>query len=325
MRSRIRSKSVLQNTNTDNYNMKSVSPETREYLEGKAVLLTGASGGLGAQLALQIAEFCKPRALILSGRKESALAKISEECKRGLADSGANSSSVLHIVTADLSDKDSVKALGESALKICDTIDVLINCGGVSSRSDFLDTKLEVDERVMQINFFAGASLAKAVVPGMVESKRGGRIIWISSVQGLMGIPSRTSYAASKFAVQGYCEAMRAELATSKVSVHCVSPGYIRTNLSLSAVTGDGTAHGTMDEATAKGADPRDVAVEILDSAVARDKADFVVAATFSAKVAIWLRMLFPQVLRNLLVKRYEKAKKKKALEQRDTIDKKID
>ena len=140
-----------------------------------------------------------------------------------------------------------------------------------------------------------------------------------------MGIPSRTSYAASKFAVQGYCEAMRAELATSKVSVHCVSPGYIRTNLSMSAVTGDGTAHGTMDEATAKGADPRDVAVEILDSAVARDKADFVVAATFSAKVAIWLRMLFPQVLRNLLVKRYEKAKKKKALEQRDTIDKKID
>ncbi len=289
----------------DNHNSKtmlpSVSQETRDSLEGKSVLLTGASGGLGAQLAIQIASYCNPKTLILSGRKEGALQTIAEECKSSAGD--------VHIVTADLSDKDSVRALGESALNICD-VDVLINCGGVSSRSDFLETTLEVDEKVMQINFFAGASLAKAFVPGMV-TKGDGKIIWISSVQGLMGIPSRTSYAASKFAVQGYCEAMRAELATSGVSVHCVSPGYIRTNLSLSAVTGDGSAHGTMDETTANGADPRDVAVEILNKACKGD-ADFVVAATASAKVAIWLRLLFPKVLQNLLVKRFEKAKKKK-------------
>lgn len=300
--------------------MSTVSQETRDSLEGRSVLLTGASGGLGEQLAIQIANFCKPKKLILSGRKEDALQKVAEECKSGLAASSSNggdgfdAESIVHIVKADLSDRDSVRALGESAVKICDeAVDLLINCGGVSSRSDFVDTKLEVDERVMQINFFAGASLTKAVVPGMVNGGRGGKIIWISSVQGLMGIPSRTSYAASKFAVQGYCEAMRAELATSDVSVHCVSPGYIRTNLSMSAVTGDGSSHGSMDETTANGADPRDVAVEILDSAVAEGKADFVVAATASAKVAIWLRLLFPQVLRNLLVKRFEKAKKKKA------------
>jgi len=295
---------AIDNTGT----MSLVSQETRDALNGKSVLLTGASGGLGAQLALQIAQSCNPKTLILSGRKEGALQTVADECKSaaGLAED------VVHIVTADLSNKDSVQALGESAVEICsNAVDVLINCGGVSSRSDFLDTKLEVDERVMQINFFAGASLAKAVVPGMVQNKSG-KIIWISSVQGLMGIPSRTSYAASKFAVQGYCEAMRAELATSGVTVHCVSPGYIRTNLSMSAVTGDGSAHGTMDDATANGADPRDVAVEILDTAVAKGKADFVVAATASAKVAIWLRMLFPKVLQNLLVKRFEKAKKKK-------------
>ena len=296
---------------SSNQMLPSVSQQTRDSLQGKSVLLTGASGGLGAQMAIQIAHYCKPKTLILSGRKEAALQKIAEECKSGLA-SGDND--VVRIVTADLSNKESVLALGESALSICDqAVDVLINCGGVSSRSDFLDTKLEVDEKVMQINFFAGAALAKAFVPGMVKSGNGGKIIWISSVQGLMGIPSRTSYAASKFAVQGYCEAMRAELATSDVTVHCVSPGYIRTNLSMSAVTGDGSAHGEMDETTANGADPRDVAVEILDTAVAKGKADFVVAATPSAKVAIWLRLLFPQVLQNLLVKRFEKAKKKKA------------
>ena len=313
---------VLFNSNgeepIDNNNIKtmlpSVSQETRDSLEGKSVLLTGASGGLGAQLAIQIASYCNPKTLILSGRKEGALQTIAEECKTSAGD--------VHIVTADLSDKDSVRALGKSALKICD-VDVLINCGGVSSRSDFLETRLEVDEKVMQINFFSGASLAKVFVPGMVASGNGGKIIWISSVQGLMGIPSRTSYAASKFAVQGYCEAMRAELATSGVSVHCVSPGYIRTNLSLSAVTGNGSAHGTMDETTANGADPRDVAVEILNKAC-KGNADFVVAATASAKVAIWLRLLFPKVLQNLLVKRFEKAKKKKEATV-PASDKKID
>ena len=301
--------------------MPGVSQKTRHSLEGRSVLLTGASGGLGEQLALQIANYCNPKKLILSGRKEDALQKIAAECKIGLTaaslcsgdDAASDIESIVHIVTADLSEKNSVLALGESAVKICGgTVDVLINCGGVSSRSDFVDTKLEIDEKVMQINFFAGASLAKAVVPGMIDSSRGGKIIWISSVQGLMGIPSRTSYAASKFAVQGYCEALRAELATSDIGVHCVSPGYIRTNLSLSAVTGDGSAHGSMDETTANGADARDVAIEILDSAVARGKGDFVVAATVSAKVAIWLRLLFPGVLQNLLVKRFEKAKKKK-------------
>ena len=69
----------------------------------------------------------------------------------------------------------------------------------------------------------------------------------------LVGLPGRTSYAASKFAVQGYCEALRGELASSGVAVHCASPGYIRTNLSKSAVTGDGTPHGKMDSATASG------------------------------------------------------------------------
>eukprot|EP00536_Pseudo-nitzschia_multiseries_P005876 jgi/Psemu1/303697/fgenesh1_kg.119_\ len=159
----------------------------------------------------------------------------------------------------------------------------------------------------------------------MIESGSGGRILWISSVQGLMGIPSRTSYAASKFAVQGYCEALRAEVASSGVTVHCVSPGYIRTNLSRSAVTGDGSAYGEMDTTTANGADPLDVAVEILDRSVAGEEADFVVAATASAKIAIWLRALAPGVLRKLLVQRFDKAKRKKEGEAISATDKKLD
>jgi len=311
-----------------------VTQTTRDALEGKSILLTGASGGLGAQLALQIANHCKPKTLVLSGRKQDALEQIAAECKAGwIQNSGGKSletaDAVVKILTADLSDKDSVRALGESAVSACGgVIDVLVNCGGVSSRSDFVDTRLEVDERVMQINFFSGASLAKAVVPTMIQSGNGGRILWISSVQGLMGIPSRTSYAASKFAVQGYCEALRAEVASSGVEVHCVSPGYIRTNLSRSAVTGDGSAYDQMDAATANGADPREVAVEILDRSLSGGEADFVVAATASAKIAIWLRALAPGLLRKLLVQRFEKAKRKQQeaiSSAATTTDKKLD
>lgn len=123
-----------------------------------------------------------------------------------------------------------------------------------------------------------------------------------------VGTPYRTSYAASKFAVQGYTEALRSELASSGVSVHVVSPGYIRTDLSRSAVMGDGKAYSKMDDTTANGADPDEVAAEILDS-VAAGKTDFVVAATFSAKAGMWLRFLAPTFLEGMLVKRYEKQK----------------
>ena len=150
--------------------------------------------------------------------------------------------------------------------------------------------------------------MAKAVVPNMLTNGSG-KIIWISSVQGLIGIPSRTSYAASKFAVQAYAESLRAELASSGVGVHVVSPGYIRTNLSRSALTGDGTAHGKMDETTAKGKPPKEVAVSLLDS-VTKGQGDIIVATTVSAKIAIWLRFLFPTLLQKILVSRYDKSKK---------------
>ena len=104
---------------------------------------------------------------------------------------------------------------------------------------------------------------------------------------------------------------MRAELASSGVTVHVASPGYIRTNLSLSAVTGDGKAYGKLDPTTAAGADPDDVAVAILN-AVTQGKADFTVASGLSATVGIYLRLLCPGVLRSQLVKRYEKAQVQK-------------
>ena len=290
-----------------------ISEDTKLKFQDKSILLTGASRGLGRSLAHKLAE-CNASLLILSGRDEAALLEVKKEC----AEIASPSSSLkVEIVPCDLSDKSSVDKLSTKSLSIAKelhatkAIDILINNGGISSRSSFLDTDISVDEKVMQVNFFSGAQLAKAVVPNMVDQSMG-RIIWISSIQGKLGTPYRTSYAASKFAVQGYCEALRSELTSSNVHVHIVSPGYIRTNLSQSAIMGNGQNYGKTDDTTANGKDPDEVAATILNS-VASEQTDFIVAATFSAKVALWLKVFAPSFLDKMLVKRFEKQKKVKS------------
>ena len=284
-----------------------LSDITKQTFQNKSILLTGASRGLGKSLAYALST-CEPSLLILSGRDKDALTKVKEECMQIQIANNINKPTQVEIIPCDLSDKASVEQLANKSFQFsnCNCIDILINNGGISSRSSFLETKLNVDEQLMQVNFFSGTSLAKTLVPQMVTSNAGGKVIWISSVQGKLGTPYRTSYAASKFAVQGYCEALRSELASSNVSVHIVSPGYIRTNLSLSAVMGDGKAYSKMDDTTANGANPDEVASEILNS-VAVGRNDFVVAATVSAKLGLWLKFIAPSFLEKMLVKRYEK------------------
>lgn len=281
---------------------------TKHCLRGKNVILTGASSGLGKALAFQLAK-CNVNKLILSGRNVSQLEDVKSKCLEIISVDKSSNTNV-RVVPCDLADEASVDTFSNEAMSICDeNADVLILCGGISSRSSFLETTKDVDKMLMQVNFLSGSAIAKRVVPSMVQKKEG-NIIWISSVQGLLGTPFRTSYAASKFAVQGYCEALRAELTNSGVRVSCISPGYIKTNLSKGAIRGDGSKHGQMDETTAKGAEPDEVASEILDSVMKEKKTDFIVAATPSAKIALVLKFFTPSLLEKLLVKRYKKEHK---------------
>jgi len=183
---------VINNQNAlDALNGFSCCEASKRKFKGKSVLLTGASGGLGKSLASQLV-CCGVATLILSGRDEKSLREVAKTCQHISVETAGQMDSIkIHIVICDLADPESVQQLGEESLKICGHVDVLINNGGVSSRSKFLETKLEVDELLMRINFFSGASLAKAVVPGMV-SNGFGTIVWISSVQGLIGTPFRT-------------------------------------------------------------------------------------------------------------------------------------
>lgn len=152
------------------------------FCKGKNILLTGATGGLGRALAMKLSDY-GAKCLVLSGRDDSALISVAGECR----DAGAAN---VHIINCDLSDLDAVEKLASTTMEICD-IDIFIHCGGVSSRSSFLDTNISVDKTLMTINFFSGALLAKKLVPSMV-GRRSGRVIWISSVQGLCKLHHHT-------------------------------------------------------------------------------------------------------------------------------------
>jgi dehydrogenase/reductase SDR family protein 7B len=276
---RLHSRTLAGMGSSSSSSISNLNESTKSEYHQKSILLTGASRGLGKSLAHALS-ICQPSLLILSGRDEKALKEVQQEClqiasskqqsqggsRSVITDDSSTSTMRVEIVVCDLADRHSVEQLATTSLQLAkqhstgnssissrgNNIDILINNGGISSRSSFLTTDLAVDEKLMQVNFFSGVALAKKLVPGMV-ARGTGKVIWISSVQGKLGTPYRTSYAASKFAVQGYCESLRSELASSNVSVHVVSPGYIRTNLSLSAVMGDGSAYSKMDETTANG------------------------------------------------------------------------
>ena len=153
--------------------------------------------------------------------------------------------------------------LGKDALACCIHVDILILNARVWSRSAFLETIPEVNAEVMQVNFLPGALLAKTIVPGMIQQHTGA-LVWISNLQSVsninlkhcvtqVGLPERTYNVASKFATQSYSEGLHAELAASGVQVFVACTGYIRTNLSQSTLTGDGSPCGKLDATTATG------------------------------------------------------------------------
>jgi 3-oxoacyl-[acyl-carrier protein] reductase len=152
------------------------SKQAIKKFKGKHVLITGASGSLGRAFGLLLAR-CGVRTLLLSGRNEIFLQHLANECR----EISINFMEV-HTIVCDLSDPDEVSNLGAQALKVC-SVNVLINNAAVMLRDDFLETNYEVDQMMMQVNFLSGVSLAKTLVPGMVERGEG-VVLWISSVQG---------------------------------------------------------------------------------------------------------------------------------------------
>lgn len=223
-------------------------------MKNKTVWITGASSGIGEYLAYECSR--QGAKVVLSARSIDKLKRVKEKMQYPES---------CFIETMDVSAHDRIGDHYQSIIKQVGPIDVLINNAGISQRSAVINTLLEVDKRLFDVNFFGNIATTKAVLPDMIN-QGSGHIVVISSVAGKMSTGYRSSYAATKHALHGWYDALRAELADTGVNVNMICPGYIRTNISVNAVNATGGAHGEMDPNQEKGMPPELCARKIVNA-----------------------------------------------------------
>ncbi len=205
------------------------------FFKDKVIWITGASSGIGEALALELAK--QGARLILSARREDELKRVAALTKLPDLD--------LMLLPFDLKDTSKATALTANIINKFGRIDMLVNNGGMSQRSEMEKTSIEIDRDLMEVNYFSAVNLTRAVLPYMKRQKNG-YIIVISSVAGKFGFYLRSGYSAAKHALHGFFDSFRLETEKDGIKTLIVCPGKIKTNISLNAVTDKG-AHGKMD------------------------------------------------------------------------------
>jgi short-subunit dehydrogenase len=249
---------------------------------GKVVWITGASSGIGEALAYAFT--AQGARLILSARRVEELERVRAHC--GNQGIGADQHLVLPL---DLAELDAESAV-QQVLAQVGAVDILLHSGGVSQRALAVETNLAVDRRIMEINYFGAVALSKALLPSML-ARQTGHLVVISSLSGKISTPRRSAYAASKHALHGFFNALRAEVHNNGVWVTLICPGYVKTHLSLNALSRDGAAHGQLDPTQAKGMSPDKLATRILQ-AIERREDEVIVGGR--EVLGVYLQRFFP-------------------------------
>ena len=258
----------------------------------KVVWITGASSGIGKALALELSQ--QEALLILSSRNLKSLEEVQNACLYP---------EKTHILDLDLEDYQNMETKTKEALTFFGRIDVLVNNGGISQRSFAKDTQVEVDKRIMDINYLGTIALTKAVLPHFIE-KQTGQFVVTTSIVGKIGTPLRSSYAAAKHALHGFFDSLRAEVYNDHISVTLICPGFVTTNISKNALTGDGTPQQKMDIATAKGIAPERFA-KLMAKAIKNKKEEAYISGAkekLGVYVKRWVPKLFSVMVRKLSV-----------------------
>ncbi len=260
-----------------------------ETFQNKVVWITGASSGIGECFAKALT--AKGAKLILSSRRREELERV----KKGL---NATDSDVF-ILPLDLLDTSKVDELTKQVIDKFGRIDVLINNGGVSQRSLVKDTPVSIDRSIMEVNYFGTIALTKSVLPYMIQ-QQSGQIIVISSIVGKFGFYLRSAYSASKHALMGFFDSLRMEVYKDNIKILIVCPGKIRTNISMNAVTSDGSKHSKMDESTVKGLSPEACVEQILNG-VKNNKEEIFVGG--KEIFALLIKRFFPRLFSKMIRK----------------------
>lgn len=257
-------------------------------LNNKTIWITGASSGIGEALAYSYSRNSST-VVILSSRKKDELERVQSQCDTlgGKA----------FVEPLDLSKIYELKEKADHVLEKYGPIDILINNGGVAQRSPVVEMDLKVDERIMQVNFMGHVSLTKAVLPDMIKHQKG-HIVIISSVMGKLATPNCATYAASKHALHGYFDALRAEVDRFGIKVTIVCPGFVNTNISFNALRSDGTLHNKMDKGQSNGLTPDACAKKII-KAVNHGREEITIGGPEIA--GVYLKRWFPWLVSRLV------------------------
>jgi dehydrogenase/reductase SDR family protein 7B len=249
----------------------------------KVIWITGASSGIGKALAIELSK--QQTKLIISSRNEVELKKVKEAC---------HNSSLVEIITLDLEDSSNFSSKVDEALALFDGVDILFNNGGISQRSLAKDTSIEVDKRIMAVNYIGTVALTKAILPHFIK-KNSGHFVVTTSIVGKVATPLRSSYSASKHALHGFFDSLRAEVHQNNIKVTLACPGFVQTNVSINALTGDGSPQNKMDTATNNGLTSNAFA-SLLLKAVKKEKQEVYIGG-FKEKLGVYTQRFFPKLL----------------------------
>ncbi|MFM2225974.1 MAG: hypothetical protein RJA07_2176 [Bacteroidota bacterium] len=252
---------------------------SKVFFYNKVIVITGASSGIG--LATAIAALQHNAKVVLAARKTTALKSI-------LVQHNFDENNFL-IIPTDVSIETDCQNLIQQTIQKFNGIDILINNAGISMRAAFSDVDIKVIQQLMDINFWGTLYCCKYALPYLIKAK--GNIAGISSVAGFKGLPARTGYSASKFAMNGFLESLRLELVNKNVAVSIICPGYTNSNIRNTALNQNGNEQGESPLDEKKLMSAEQVAAEILNAI--ENRKNFTVL-TLLGKATFWLNKFFP-------------------------------
>jgi dehydrogenase/reductase SDR family member 7B len=257
-------------------------------MKEKVVVITGGSSGIGKALAETFGK--NGSKIFITGRNKEELDNTVKELKeKGIT---------IESMQADVSREEDNIRMAETVVSVFGRIDVLINNAGISMRARFEELEMSVIKKVMDINFYGVLYATKACLPEITKKK--GSIIGISSIAGYRGLPGRTGYSASKFALNGFLEVLRTELLYKDVHVLTACPGFTASNIRKRALTKDGNIQGESPRAEEKMMTAEECAQHIYNATVARKK---ILILTRQGKLTVLLNKFFPVWLDKLVYK----------------------
>jgi short-subunit dehydrogenase len=257
----------------------------------KVFVITGASDGIGAEMALQLARgHGSQAALVLAARNQSKLDEVAQKCRAA----GATA----EVVMTDVAQEAQCRALVDRTIQAFGRIDVLVNNAGVSAQALLADVRaqdMHWYEDLMRVNFWGAAWCTHAALPHLKESR--GNIVAVSSLAGLVGVPGRTAYSATKFAMVGFFEALRTELKPAGVSVTIAYPGVVATQIRYRGYNARGEAAGRSGLKEEGAMSVEECARLIIDGMNARRRE---VVMTAKGKLGRLMKLVAPGAVENM-------------------------